>query len=234
MRGSLIQSLLNRLPDKKKDLIDNAEGYHRRAKENPSFGGPSLHFHHRALDRRPIEDRVEAIYAVLASWGMHRLGTGGPKMKDFAEFRKAILDIQDEVAMFAGVTYCIATNDQVDRLVNLASSFKVMRTGTWLVASSKVLAHLLPDLVAPIDREYTLGYLTGGKGSFVAPTHEEALFRTITVQFYWEVAKDPRFNRVAHSWVRTDPASWDTSLLKVVDNLVIEARTEQRAAMKEH
>lgn len=81
------------------------------------------------------------------------MGSGGPKMRDFPEFNKAILDIQDKVAKPIGVTSRTATSDQVDRLVHVASSFKVMRMGTWLVASSKVLAHLLPDLVAPIDRD---------------------------------------------------------------------------------
>jgi hypothetical protein len=44
------------------------------------FGGPSLHFHLRSLDAAIAQDFerfAESVYAVLASWGMHRMGPGG-------------------------------------------------------------------------------------------------------------------------------------------------------------
>ena len=225
-----MQSLTERIPEKIADIIAGAERYHKRFKDMPTFGGPSLHFHHRALEPGPLENRVEPIYAVLASWGMQRMGRGGPKMADFVAFRHAILSSRTELERLSAVTFESVGRDQTDLLVDLAAGLRVMKTGTWLVANSKVLAHLLPNLVAPIDREYTLRYLTGGRGSYVAADDEEELFRTITTQFYWPIARDPNFKATARHWVSEDLSSWDTSLLKIIDNLVIGARNDGPAA----
>src|SRR5580765_4407861 len=57
------------------------------------FGGPSLYFHECALTAaRELESRAfaKAAYAVLASWGMHRMGSGGSKMVDFGFFAGSI------------------------------------------------------------------------------------------------------------------------------------------------
>jgi len=39
----------------------------------------------------------------------------------------------------------------------------VSTSRTQIVASSKFLHHLLPDLIPPIDRQYTFAFLTGQK-----------------------------------------------------------------------
>ena len=209
-------------------LLENADRLHAVIKRNPIFSGPSLHFHRAAL--RPgasYEERIEPIYAVLASWGMHRMGAGGPKMLDFPTFRDALLKIRSDVERLAGASYKSASQTEIDELVRLASSFRVMHTGTWLVANTKVLAHLLPDLVAPIDREYTLRYVVGRKD--VASRDEPVLLSHVTARFLWPAAKDPRLQSVAARWMTADESSWDSSPLKIVDNLLIAAVAEKRA-----
>ena len=68
------------------DLLDNAEKYHqayyRAFRDAETFGGPSLHFHRRALATRhsPGDSaHLEYVYATLAFLRMHRMGKGGSK-----------------------------------------------------------------------------------------------------------------------------------------------------------
>ncbi len=209
-------------------IVDQAEDLHQEF-DKLSFGSSSLHFHLRALERRPIEERVEPLYAMLATWGMDRPGHGGPKLKAFDKFAESVLGIGEKLTESEGVTYDNATEAHVGELADLARSFTVMDTGPWLVANSKILHHLLPDLVGPIDRRYTLVYLTGGDVSDLTQFDQQALFRDITVEFYWQVARDQRFRAIASLWISQPPSSWDTSFLKVVDNLVVAAVRDQAA-----
>ena len=83
-----------------------------------TFAGPSLHFHLRSLDAvrtNDFERAVEYGYATLTSWGMHRMGPGGSKLREFGKFRDSlrivwpvVLQLQDKTqpvsAMVIGVT----------------------------------------------------------------------------------------------------------------------------------
>jgi hypothetical protein len=66
-----------------RDILANVERYHRAYYEAETFRGPSLYFHHRALETRQSPGDLaylEYVYAALASWGMHRMGKGGSKI----------------------------------------------------------------------------------------------------------------------------------------------------------
>jgi hypothetical protein len=76
-------SAVSHFQDKVADILANAERYHLAYYQADTFRGPSLYFHHRALQTRNSEDflaHLEYVYATLASWGMHRMGRGGSKM----------------------------------------------------------------------------------------------------------------------------------------------------------
>src|ERR1700681_4176905 len=66
------------------DLALNCETYHQDYYEGKRFSGPSLHFHRRALSAN-ADEKTEMVYALLVSWGMHRMG-GGPQMNEFDIF----------------------------------------------------------------------------------------------------------------------------------------------------
>src|SRR5205814_4531445 len=74
-------------------LLETMDLAHTTYYQAETFGGPSLYFHHKALEaaRIPDIDRfAECMYATLASWGMHRMGQGGSKMCDFASFHDSL------------------------------------------------------------------------------------------------------------------------------------------------
>src|SRR5258708_5709769 len=87
--------------DRVRDVLANAEKYHRAYYQADTFRGPSLYFHQRALQARQstnIEAHLEYVYATLATWGMHRMGKGGSKMQSFDAFRRSLEPLKERIA----------------------------------------------------------------------------------------------------------------------------------------
>jgi hypothetical protein len=204
-------------------LIDRAVEAHEHYYASEVFSGPSLYFHHRALDSAEAGDLhsfAEYAYAVLASWGMHRMGRGGAKMRAFEEFRGSLAGVWPllrDLRAAAPVSMDAATWDGLERAFR---SIRCMATGTSLVGNSKVLAHAIPNLVPPIDREYTLRYLRGGTHVANNIDSEWRLCRTILSEFFYPAVQDPQLSPRLQAWL-TAEYPWNTSSLKIVDNLVI-------------
>jgi len=97
-----------------------------------------------------------------------------------------------------------------------------MASSASLVGNSKVMAHLLPDLIPPVDREYTLKFLFGN-GQFKNGVEVEwKKLVQILEGFFYPAVQFPLFQSKAESWlVQNDRFKWDTSYLKILDNLVI-------------
>jgi len=97
-----------------------------------------------------------------------------------------------------------------------------MASGTSIVGNSKVMHHMMPNIVPPIDREYTLRYLRGNTNIRNDLDHERQIMKEIISDFFIPVACDRAFSDMASKWMTTqDEYPWDTTVLKVVDNLVI-------------
>jgi len=210
------------------NILTNAEKYHLAYYAAETFRGPSLYFHQRALESQHSPDftqHLEYIYATLASWGMHRMGKGGSKMQSFETFKNTVVPLQSKVQEAQEFDCRAMTEINWLVLEHIFRSIKVMASGTTLVGNSKVMAHLLPDIVPPIDREYTLFYLKGNKNIKNDPTYEWALMREIIEDFFIPVARDSRLTSLAEDWMSDrETYPWDTSILKIIDNLVIGSR----------
>lgn len=189
------------------------------------FGGPSLYFHIEALHasrKGEVRRFAEMSYAMLTAWGMDRMGPGGSKMEDFACFLRSIrgnwLSIQ-------GLREVEPTEMDESKWETLRQSFRsihCMASRTSIVGNSKVLAHAIPNLVPPVDREYTLRFLRGNKNVRNNIDAEWQTLRTLLEGFFYPVLSDERFLSKAFQW-ENDPSQfqWDTSRLKIVDNLII-------------
>jgi hypothetical protein len=197
------------------------DAYYRTA----TFSGPSLHFHLRALDAGKNADFrrfTESTYALLAAWGMHRMGPGGSKMREFEDFEgslkplwPAILKLQQATPETLGEAGWREMND-------VFRGIRCMATGTSLVGNSKVMAHALPNLVAPVDRQYTLQFLFGNKNIANHLEGEWERLQVILRDFFYPVLQEKSFKRKAIEWQeRRDEFRWDTSPLKIADNLLI-------------
>jgi hypothetical protein len=143
--------------------------------QSNAFAGPSLYFHERALARRRTHSRAvdlmedelffEYVYAVLPAWGMHRMGRQAAKV---GEFRDMVESFRGSLGRISALWHrrIVAiepadADDVAAEIWEIVSSLKVSTSGTRIVAGSKALHHALPDLVPPIDRQYTFRFFTG-------------------------------------------------------------------------
>jgi len=214
--------------DKVKDVIANAENYHSSYYEAGTFRGPSLYFHERALATRydqPSLKHLEYVYATLASWGMHRMGSGGSKMHSFEVLLQSVHLLKNRIVEAQTFDYREMSETKWAVIEEIFSGIKVMASATTIVGNSKVMHHMLPNIVPPIDREYTLRYLFNTTGIKNDLTKEWQLMKEIISEFFIPVASDISFSFKVDQWMKNRKNyPWDTSAMKVVDNLIIGSR----------
>ena len=139
-----------------------------------AFPGPSVYFHLRAIERRREHRSVasllgdqlllEYVYAVLPAWGMHRMGRQAAKVADFGVIVTALRQATPALEELWPLRITTMSPEAAGRAAAAAwgaiASLGVSTSQTQIVAGSKFLHHLLPDLVPPIDREYTFSFFT--------------------------------------------------------------------------
>lgn len=200
------------------DLALNCETYHHDYYEGKRFSGPSLHFHRRALTATDGE-KTEMVYALLVSWGMHRMG-GGPQMNEFEIFSASIAEHLPAIQSLCSKHIGNVTESEFNCLEGVFENLNAMRSQRKIVAFSKILAHYLPDIVAPIDNEYTLRFVFG-RPRIPDAWDEFDLFRDIHFRLIKKVATHEHLLEAASQWLDNPDFPWDTSLPKIVDNLII-------------
>ena len=98
---------------------------------------------------------------------MHRMGRQAAKVGDFTR----IVTVLGETAPHLERLWPLrittlsgqAAHDTAATAWDVIAHARVSTSQTQIVAGSKFLHHLLPDLIPPIDREYTFRFFTGQK-----------------------------------------------------------------------
>ena len=144
------------------------------------------------------------------------MGPKGAKLVPFDTFSKSLRGHGCKLDVFCGLRIeSVATTDMstlTGSLWRIVESLEVSATESKIVAGSKTLHHLLPDLVPPIDREYT--------GKFF-------LWRNQMQYRQKEMFEDvfPRLVALAKTLAGQVDAcvgqGFNTSLTKVVDNALM-------------
>jgi hypothetical protein len=169
-------------------LINGFDDYVRRFEAAGLFSGPSIYFHDRAIARRRSHTSVTAlladkqfleyVYAVLPSWGMHRMGPQPAKVRNFdglVASLHAVAPMLEELWPLHIARLPPGSADQVaERIWQVIARLRASTSRTQIVAGSKTLHHVLPDLIPPIDRQYTLRFFTGHTA--LATGDEKAFF----------------------------------------------------------
>src|SRR5258708_30947795 len=97
-----------------------------------------------------------------------------------------------------------------------------MASGTSLVGNSKVMANLLPQLVPPVDRKYTLTFLFRSGQIANNLQSEWIMLKRILEDCFYPMLRSSGFLMKAGIWrTQTAKFKWDTSVLKILDNLII-------------
>jgi hypothetical protein len=157
----------------------------QRFEASGAFSGPSVYFHERAIERRRLHASaaslladhlfLEYVYAVLPSWGMHRMGGQSAKVCEFgqlaASLRAAGPVIEELWPLNITRLAPASVGDVGRRAWRVIAAIRASTSGTQIVAGSKTLHHVLPGLIPPIDRQYTSRFFTGQK---VIPSGEDA------------------------------------------------------------
>ena len=171
MEESKIDEIKTNFSNNLIDLKSNLKQYLNQVKDIAGeFGGPSVYFHNRALQEINNDflglNHLEMIYAVLPSWGMHRMGDTSTKVINFDNFLKQIDNNRKLLNELKSKSIKeVDINNLSDLLVNKLS-FSVSKS--YLVSSSKVLHHIIPNLISPIDKQYSIRFLMQSKKQFLS------------------------------------------------------------------
>jgi hypothetical protein len=114
-----------------------------------------------------VEDEAyfDAAYATLAAWGMHRLGPGNTKLLDLAAIEFSVREHAVLLEHLAALNIAAIAQEQHTAVVGdvwaVVAGLKVSVAKARVVANSKLLRHILPERVPPMDREYTFRFFYG-------------------------------------------------------------------------
>jgi hypothetical protein len=101
------------------------------------------------------EQFLRALYKTLRAWG---IGVRRSRLKPFEEFAASFGRQKQAVAEFEGLAIDdpgLNVSGTTDALWTLLSQLQIVENAATLVPLTKALHHVLPELVVPMDREYT-------------------------------------------------------------------------------
>lgn len=192
------------------------------------FTGPSVYFHHKTLEKlqefsepsKAIDDDLflDYLYATLTAWGLHRMGPGFTKLAEIQEIKNSLHIQKEKIRAIQSLEIEKIQKDNVDfvasKLWNIIKGLKIGIGETKIVAGSKALHHILPNLIPPIDGEYTLKFFYNNRGTALNRGGEIA-FKEIYSHFVHisTTCTDVINKHIGHNM--------NTSKTKVIDNAIV-------------
>lgn len=188
-----------------------------------SFTGEQLAAHRQTIALRHQLGSVRAaasdaefadsLRRTLLAWGIGRRASRLVPEDQFAAALRAAVPSLEELEALSIDSVDLPV-DIADRLWLVIRSLGVVENKAKLVAGAKTLHHLLPDLVPPMDREYTGAFFQLHLPEWQDPTGQRRIFRIAYNQFV-AVAR-----RVQPQQYVTGQG-WRTSRTKIIDNALI-------------
>ncbi len=189
---------------------------------NSYFGGPSVYFHQQSLiecKENFLSDRhVEMIYATLASWGMHRMGKTKTKMVSYETFKDSILKMQPRLLAIKKLDlrdFEEEPTDLLNEITEICFKLNVSISNSKIVGSSKTLAHIIPNLVPPVDREYTIRFFSEALYDFSGLEEQKKFYRHVLKQCHSFVRK------LDYNDMALIDDKFNSSAPKMFDNLIM-------------
>lgn len=202
--------------------------YVKKCNGNYRLISPSLYLYKKIIEKHrkcndldgllDDDDFLELIYITLDAWNMNQRGA---KLIPFEELKKSVLKIDNRSLLkdlYAYKLNLLSENDLdivVSKIKQIFYTLKVATTKTKIVGISKALHFLLPDLIMPIDRRYTLNTFYGHNKYNQDISKEFKTFKEIFTRFY-EIAKELKLSEED-----IDNFNWNTSIPKLIDNALI-------------
>ena len=217
-KAQRIETLIN-------DFSDLLDYYDRELPFDRSGQYPK---HRRTIDLRVGAGSVDAaladdqflrsLYSTLEAWG---IGTRASRLVPFARFMSELRRWSVAFIELDGLLIDAPHLDAVgvgEKLWGLVERVEIVENQARIVALSKTIHHLVPDLLPPIDRMYTQEFFGFHSAEF--QYKQELVFNEI-----WE-----HFVTIARA---VEPAGyvgagWRTSRSKVIDNAIVAFVHRQR------
>lgn len=184
-----------------------------------SYG--QLEYHRETIDRRKkLGSAAEAmrdemfqrcLYKTLRAWG---IGVRRSRLKPFTEFASILSQQRHAIGQFENLTI---DDPQLDvpatgeALWALMSELPIVENTAWLVPVTKTLHHMLPELVVPMDREYTQIFFGWQNPQF------QYRQRNCFVEAFGAFAQ---IARIVDPLKYVGPG-WNSSRTKVIDNAIV-------------
>jgi len=154
---------------------------------------------------------LKSLYKTLQAWG---IGSRGSKIKSFDNFVISLNELAPEICMLDGLNLDkkdLEINYVIQKIWNIMNRMQIVDNIATLVPCSKTLHHILPDLIVPMDREYTQVFFGWQNPQF---------------QYGQENCFYEAFKAFVHISRNVKPSQyvgdgWNTSLTKVIDNGVV-------------
>lgn len=154
------------------------------------------------------------IMETLKKWNMNQRGA---RLTTIDKFKDSIRKNAEDLIKLSKLKLTrlnqALLNEIKPKLREIFSNLNVMETNSKIVGVSKTLHFLLPDLVMPIDRKFTLNFFQINLPS--NPQREKEIFIDILQTFY-DIAKS-----LALTENDVDGEKWNTSIPKLIDNAII-------------
>lgn len=202
------------------DLVVRFQYYVDRFDREPPFTGEQLRTHIDTIRRRrsfslvkdAVDDQgfVESLYRTLTLWG---IGKRASTLLPFETFWSALRRNSSKLSELEGLRLeeCPSVERVAPKLWGLIAGLGIVANNNNVVAGTKCIHHVLPDLMPPMDRAYTQTFFGWGNPEFQYHPREcfEYAFRTFA-----RIA-----NQVAPS--RLVGEGWRSSGPKILDNAVV-------------
>jgi len=217
------------------DLIENKSNFVRFSQGiEEMFNGPSAYFYLQSI--KTIKENnykelfsndhfIEYLYATLACWGMHRMDRK-TRMTEFKTFKDSILknkelfiELSKEKLREVDIEKIREKILKIFRTLNLMSRENAPK----LVANSKMIHFLLPNLAPPMDKGNVIYFFYGKdrinkKGKTVKSTPTIKNEGEVFVNILREFQKIANKLDLSEKDLKN---KWDTSIPKLIDNAII-------------
>lgn len=170
------------------------------------------------VKKNSYEDNfIELLWATLDAWNMN---SRGAQLVDINDFKTNLNNCANDIESLKkySIEDLSEKNDKAEKifnqLKNLFENLKLTNTKTKLVTFSKTMHFLLPNLIVPIDRKYTLKFFELNININNAK-YEFSLFKNIESAFgvfASEVNLDDFVN---------NKSQWCKYKTKIIDNIII-------------
>jgi hypothetical protein len=162
------------------------------------------------------DEHLELLYVTLAAWGMR---TRGAKLTEFNAFRNSVLSYEDGIKECEKLRIENLKQDNTEPVLEALKIFYddllIVPVGKpKFVAFAKTMHFLLPELLVPMDRTYTLGYFLGRTNLNGDLESHFQLYSQIYLEFVAFAVKHPELSKFLDN-------NWNQNIPKIMDNVII-------------